>query len=66
MPNQAQVSLLPADQPGDQSGAVDWDALLRFVAWVVGGGLVMLVADWLMKVLADERYRESVEFAWVR
>ena len=66
MPNQPQFSLLPADQPGDRSDAIDWNAVLRFLAWLVGGGLVMLVAGWLVQILADKRYRNSVEFAWVR
>ena len=60
-------SLPRGNQPGDdQREASRWDGLLRFLAWLIGGGLVLLLVRWLAAVLADKSYRDAVEFAWVR
>ena len=57
----------PRIQPSDgQRDADDWGALLRFLVWLIGGGLVLVVAGWLVGMLADKNYRDAIQFAWAR
>ena len=67
MPN-VHPNLLPVDPQLERESAppIDWLAVLRVIAWLLGGGFVLLAADRLVRVLADWQYQESVEFAWVR